>query len=240
MRAWVIPGLVIFASCVPAAPQSDTRIPPEQQAARPAIEIKRDESMQPSPWDFPPEPNVAKTIDWYPMSTKEGSNYVGGSVVIDKIFRQDAEDIFTVDVRLKNNQEQSVSGEYRIEFFDQKGTRLLGLKRDWEPFIVEPLGLKVVSNTSIVKGAVGFKVFIRAKGSTGEGEPEVSPAPKQPVKQPEPERKPVEEAKPVEQPRQPEQPKRPPTSGPVACPKCSTMVPEVYKFCGMCGTPVRE
>lgn len=234
MRVLAVVGLIVFASCAPAEPQPPGQPGPEHQAARPVIEIKRDESMQPSPWDFAPEPNVAKTIDWFPASTAEGAGYLGGAVVIDKIFRQDAEDIFTVDVRLKNTQDQPLSGEYRIEFFDKQGTRLLGLKRDWEPFVIEPLGLKVVSNTSIVKGAIGFKVFVRAKGGTGEGEPDLAPVPKQSAPQPGPEPKPTEETRPGEPPRQP------PASGPATCPRCGFAVPAEYKFCGKCGTPVRE
>jgi uncharacterized protein YcfL len=115
---------------------------------------------------------IAKTVDWPAVSTNEGTTYQAGTAVIDKIFRQDADDFYAVGVRIGNRTTQPLKLEYRILFYDKNGARVLSLETDFRNFIVEPRDVTVVSDGCRTKGAVGFRLFVRAAGSKDDGLPD--------------------------------------------------------------------
>ena len=123
----------------------------------------------------------AKTIEWAKISTTAGTRYLGGAVVVDRIIRSDAEDIYGVEVRLKNVNDRRISFQVRIYFIDEEGNYILGVKsrgfdtrvdEDWKTVAIEGLGLHSVTDSARMRGAVGFDLRIRASGTDGEGRPD--------------------------------------------------------------------
>lgn len=116
--------------------------------------------------------SVSKTIEPQNGSTAETSTYLGGEVVIDKVFREDADDMFAVKVRLGNRSTNTQKIEYRIRFFDRQGALLLGHHDDFRAATIEPRGLEIVTDAARTHGAVGFQLFVRRQGTKDEGRPD--------------------------------------------------------------------
>ena len=108
---------------------------------------------------------VAKTLEWSNRSTRESATYLAGNVVIDKIFREDSDDIFGVRIRLGNRTAQVVSLEYRITFLDKNGVELVGIRNGFSPALLEPRGTVEVGDTCRVRGAVDFQLSVREPSS---------------------------------------------------------------------------
>ncbi|MHC4606476.1 MAG: putative periplasmic lipoprotein [Planctomycetota bacterium] len=122
----------------------------------------------------------SKTIEWLKIGTTLGTRYLGGTVVVDRIIRDDAHDLYGVQVRLKNTTPDMLPCDARIFFLSENGERILGEKplkltterpEDWTQIIFEPYGFVTVTDTARMRGAVGFDLRVRRQGIDGEGLP---------------------------------------------------------------------
>lgn len=107
---------------------------------------------------------LAKTIDWPNAGTNETTTFLNGDLVVDRILREDAENLYGVRVRLGNRTTRVEKIEYRFRFFDSTGAELLPIHTDWRPAILEPRGLREVSDSCSVRWAVGFHLLVRRPG----------------------------------------------------------------------------
>ncbi|MBI4564961.1 MAG: DUF1425 domain-containing protein [Planctomycetes bacterium] len=116
--------------------------------------------------------DMAKTIEWPDMSTSEGNEYLGGAVTVDKIFRYDADNLFVVKVRLQNETDQSITFEWKVTFLDRHGRDIAGFGFEdadaWKSLQIEPLSWETVSSNARIRGAVGFKLWIRPRSAPQE------------------------------------------------------------------------
>lgn len=162
--AWV---LLALASCSSGAKKEET----PRASTEPKMEIdpKTAEPIRTHELGTDRLRPAAKTLEWSNRSTADSAVYLGGEVVVDKIFREDAEDFFSVRVRLGNRSGQVVKFEYRILFTDRDGTRLLGIEDGYRPALLEPRGVRDVSDACRGRGATDFQLFVRAAGSKEEG-----------------------------------------------------------------------
>lgn len=121
---------------------------------------------------------IAKTLEWPGISTEEGSTYLGEAVAVERIFREDADNLYAVRVRLKNGQKTPAKGEYLVRFYTRNGERILGYigvggqEERWTGFVIDGFGNVVVNDFCRVSGAEGFRLFIRPRGSKDEGMPD--------------------------------------------------------------------
>jgi hypothetical protein len=131
---------------------------------------------------------IAKTIEWLPISTEEGSTYGDDSVVVERILRDDAENNYSVRVRLKNTTKDVRKLQWLIRFYTRHGSQIagyyggVGSTEKWQGAVIEPYGYTTVSDFARVMGADGFRLFIKTAGSTGDGTPD-DPATKEERKQ---------------------------------------------------------
>lgn len=118
---------------------------------------------------------LAKTIAWPAIGTEEGETYLGGAAVIEKIFRQDADNNYGVRVRLRSTAGASQNLEYLIRFHTRTGAHFAGYEGSlgdterWKRFSLEPYQTATVQDFSRVIGAEGFILFVRPASSGGEG-----------------------------------------------------------------------
>ena len=121
---------------------------------------------------------ISKTIEWADISTPEGATYFGDAVAVDRVFREDGENIFGVRIRLKNTTKKAIQGEYLIRFLTRGGAPRLGYKGSaggaerWTGFTIEPYGTEVVSDFSRIRGADGFRLFLKGAGGAADGSPD--------------------------------------------------------------------
>lgn len=124
---------------------------------------------------------IAKTIDWAEISTTEGTPYVVGSVVVDRVLREDVKNVYGVRLRLKNRTPSQLSLEYIIRFHTRSGAQLaayngyIGNEERWRPIVIEPYGSLQVGDFCRVIGAEGFRLFVRIAGTEDSGEPQDVP-----------------------------------------------------------------
>lgn len=120
---------------------------------------------------------IAKCLEWPGIGTEEGTQYHNGTVVVDRIDREDADHNYGVRVRLKNTSEHVLKLEYLVRFYNRNGGMLAGYlghsMRDerWTPFLIEPFNVRQVGDFCRVMGAEGFRLFIRGSGSALDGSP---------------------------------------------------------------------
>lgn len=125
----------------------------------------------------------AKTIEWAPLGTTQGTKYHSGAVVVERIHREDADHSYGVRVRLENTTKDVLKMEYLVRFVMRAGGELGGYTGSngtvdrWSPFVLEPYGVKEVGDFCRVMGAEGFKLFVRGAGATGDGRPDGARAP---------------------------------------------------------------
>jgi hypothetical protein len=122
------------------------------------------------PWDLPGE-RMSKTIHYVDENTVEGTLYLGGHLVVEKIIAQETDDVFSTNVRLRNTTGGKIAGHYLIRFYDREKNIIVGYKWDWDSFIVEPYGLVTLSNSSMVGGAQVFKLLIKGPGAAPAPDP---------------------------------------------------------------------
>lgn len=161
--AWV---LLVLASCSSGTKKEE---PSPSREPRMEVDSKTAEPIRTHELGTDRLRPAAKTLEWSNRSTAESAVYLGGEVVLDKIFREDAEDYFGVRVRLGNRSGQVVKIEYRVLFYDRNGIRLLGIEDTYRPAILEPRGVSDVSDACRVRGATDFRLFVRIAGSKDEG-----------------------------------------------------------------------
>ena len=89
--------------------------------------------------------------------------------------RQDADNHFGVSVRLANISKASVTFEWRITFFGEKGGFVGSLDSDWKSVQLERMGLTSVGTAASTRGAVGFTLEVRPPSA-----PAPAPAPATP------------------------------------------------------------
>jgi hypothetical protein len=191
----------------------------ENREGTPPIELRRDVDPGPSPWDAPTG-MVSKSIHYADFNTVEGTTYMNGAIVVDNILAHDGDDVFSVNVRIHNTTDKTISGVYQFLFKTRTMEQVYGHKHGWEPFVVEAHGYVVLSNDALIRGAVGFNLLIdsAAAPATGpnKGQPDAKPAEK-PADQPKPEEKPAEQPKPEE--KAAEKPAEPPKEEPKPMPE---------------------
>jgi len=113
----------------------------------------------------------SKTVAWREGSTAVGQTLLDGAVRVEHIVRQDADNHFGARVRLQNTAKNSVTFEWRITFFNEKGAPVGALDSDWKSVQVEPKALTLVGTAASTRGAVGFTLEVR---------PPTAPAPETP------------------------------------------------------------
>lgn len=158
--------VVLAAGCKappPKAPIADTPPPPNLDMPREILDERT--------WVREQEKGrrVAKTVEWLDVSPQEGVTYLDGTIIVDKIVRNDAEDIYGVKIRLKNLTKLECVVETKVDFFDIRGDRQMGMLDDWRSSDLKPLDFATIENTCKVKGAVGFQLCVRKRGSDGDG-----------------------------------------------------------------------
>ncbi len=120
----------------------------------------------------------AKSVDWQYGSIEEGTTYLGGTLKVDRILRNDADNLFDVSIRLRNTDSNPVKVEWKIALYSSDGTRIAGLtdwigdKETWHNASIDARGFASVSNGARVKGASVFRLHVRRSGASDEGLPE--------------------------------------------------------------------
>jgi uncharacterized protein YcfL len=84
----------------------------------------------------------------------------------------DADDQYGVEVRLGNKSTGVQRLEYRILFYDKNGVRLVGFHDDYRPIVIDPRDVETVADACRVRGAVGFRLWVRTQGQKDEGNPD--------------------------------------------------------------------
>lgn len=172
LRAVMFPVACLFtAAC---ALEEETAGPAEEpQAGQAAGKVEEPDQENntrkaPGPRDRPDGPKGG-SIHPAENSTEEGDTYVGGALVVDHVHRQYAQEVMSVDIRLHNRTDKPFEGAFLIEFRSRNGEPILGHKTEFEDLYIEPFGYAVVSNSALVSGAVGFRLFVKSKGSAFPG-----------------------------------------------------------------------
>ena len=120
----------------------------------------------------------AKSVDWQYGSIEEGMTYVGGTILVDKVLRNDADNLFDVTIRLRNTDANPSKVEWKIALYSSDGTRIAGLtdwtgdKEVWHNCSIDARGFASVTNGARVKGATIFRLQVRRSGANDEGNPE--------------------------------------------------------------------
>ncbi len=103
----------------------------------------------------------SKTIDWPGLGTAENTTFLNGDIVVDRILREDGENMYGARVRLGNRSSRIQRLEFRFVFLDPQGSRLLPVRNRWHSIMIEPRGVLEVSDACRVHGAVAFELFVR-------------------------------------------------------------------------------
>jgi len=121
---------------------------------------------------------IAKTIEWVPISTEEGTTYGDDSVVVERILREDAENNYGVRVRLKNTTKDVVKLQWLIRFYTRHGSQIsgyycgIGATEKWQGAVIDPYGYTTVADFARVMGADGFRLLVKTAGSAEGGTPD--------------------------------------------------------------------
>jgi hypothetical protein len=121
---------------------------------------------------------IAKSIEWAPISTEEGSTYRDDAIVVDRILRDDAENNFAVRVRLKNTTKEVVKLQWLVRFYTRGGSQIggyycgMGASEKWQGAVIEPYGYATVSDFARIIGADGFRLYVKGSGSNQDGSPD--------------------------------------------------------------------
>jgi hypothetical protein len=121
---------------------------------------------------------IAKTLEWVPISTEEGSTYGDDSVVVERILRDDAENNYGVRVRLKNTTKNVRTFQWLIRFYTRYGSQIaayqggIGAQEKWQGAVLDSFGYVTVADFARVMGADGFRLFIKTAGSSPDGTPD--------------------------------------------------------------------
>jgi hypothetical protein len=118
---------------------------------------------------------IAKTIEWAPIGTEQGQTFAGGAIAVEQVVRDDANGLYGVQVRLKNTGKDRQKIQWLIRFYTRDGGQViayaggLGDGARWQGAVIEPYKSVTVGDFARVRGAEGFKLFLRGAGSKDEG-----------------------------------------------------------------------
>jgi hypothetical protein len=121
---------------------------------------------------------IAKTLEWPGISTEEGATYHDDAVVVDRVLRDDSDNLYGVRVRLKNTTKNTVKIDWVLRFYTRDGGRIaswaggVGSQERWQGAVLEPFRHVTLHDFAKVSGAEGFRLYIRAGGSNAEGLPD--------------------------------------------------------------------
>lgn len=121
---------------------------------------------------------IAKTIEWVPISTEEGSTYADDAVAVERILREDAENNYGVRVRLKNTTKNVLKLQWLIRFYTRHGSQIsgyyggAGTGEKWQGTVIEPFGYATVADFARVMGADGFRLYVKGPGGSADGAPD--------------------------------------------------------------------
>lgn len=189
MRRWIWIVVLALAACRPIGKKqrgAEARIRPDAATVAAAtVSAPPPELLlvDPTIYDHPHTSELgthrtrgmSKTIEWQAIGTEEGATYMGGAVGVDRILRHDADNFFGVRVRLAARKNQAIPVEWRVAFYAADGLRLIGFNQldekddGWRRAVLPPFGFAEVTDSCRVKGAIGFRLFVRAPGSKDEG-----------------------------------------------------------------------
>lgn len=122
-----------------------------------------------SDWGIDRNTQIAKTVEWSDVSTPGNATYLARTVVLDQVQRHDADDFYGLRIRLGNRTTATVKVEYHFRFYDGNGRVLAGLHEGYRSAILSPRGTTMILDNARSRGAVGFRLFVRRKGSTDVG-----------------------------------------------------------------------
>ncbi len=115
---------------------------------------------------------VSKTVEWSSVSTPAQASFLGRTVVIDQVRRDDADDFYGIRIRLGNRTATTVALEYLFRFYDSNGQALASLHEGYRPVSLTPRGTDSVFDSARSRGAVGFRLFLRKRGTSDVGYPD--------------------------------------------------------------------
>lgn len=162
----VFGGVLLSVSCGPGKQRENPPYsiePPSVKVPPDTLHTKSQELDTGKP--KPP----SKTVEWFNVSTLECTTYLNKTVEVDKILRKDANNLYGVEIRLKNLTSQDLHCEFKINFYSEKEEQLLSDKEGWTPFFLKPFGFEYIYDHSRLQGAVGFILFVRSYGTTSTG-----------------------------------------------------------------------
>jgi hypothetical protein len=103
----------------------------------------------------------ARTVSWAPGGTEGGMMFLGRRVIVERVLRQDADSNLIARIRLQNTTASFVVAEYRIDFFDEHGQRVISDSDSWTPVMWDPYGRTEVVNAARIRGARMVKLHLR-------------------------------------------------------------------------------
>jgi hypothetical protein len=116
----------------------------------------------------------AKTVGYAEGSTAPGEKLLDGTLIVDQVARQDADNHFGVTVTVFNNRDDGAATfEWRIVFLASNGAEVGSLHSGWKARSVEAKHWVTLSNSATVRGAVKFRLEARPRSA--------EPAPEQPA-----------------------------------------------------------
>jgi uncharacterized protein YcfL len=177
MRYALLAAVLVVAGCGSGGDMTPDEYPQEE----PGPDVDRDfnpndyEGLTLSEFGTELTRPIAKTIEWPGISTEEGARFVDDALVVDRIFREDADGTYGARIRIKNTTNQALKLEYVIRFYTRKGGRIAGFKgvagndERWTPVVIDSLRSAILDDSARVIGAEGFRLHVRAPGGTGDG-----------------------------------------------------------------------
>ena len=114
----------------------------------------------------------AKTVGFTEGSTSAGDKLLDGTLIVDQVARQDADNHFGVTLTVFNNRDDGAATfEWRIVFLTPQGAEV-GSLNDWKARSVEAKHWVTLSNSATVRGATKFRLEARPRSA----EPAPAPA----------------------------------------------------------------
>jgi len=171
LSAALVAGLLVLAGCgssaeetINVADYSPVATTAEGDAGTTAEQLARIERT--SDLGVGRRKDPAKTVGYAEGSTAAGASFLDGTVWVDHVSREDADNHFGATLRLFNNKADGpVSFEWRIVFMNGKGELMPSLRSDWKPISVEAKRWATVTNFATVRGAVTFQFEARQGGA---------------------------------------------------------------------------
>lgn len=119
----------------------------------------------------------AKTVGYDEGSTAAGDKLLEGTLIVDQVARQDADNHFGVTVTVFNNRDDGAATfEWRIVFLTPNGASVGSLNADWKARSVEAKHWVTLSDSATVRGATKFRLEARPRSAAPAPEPAPAPA----------------------------------------------------------------